>query len=353
MILNESQKQAVETSEPEVLVIAGAGSGKTRVIIERIRFLLAQGVPEEDIIAVTFTNYAAQEMRQRIPEATQQLFLGTMHSLANKELVAKGVDTSSAIQREDFEYLIKAATTLKGKTPIRYLLVDEFQDLCTEEYLFLRSFEIQNFFAVGDDWQNIYTFKGANVELFFNAVKDRNCKKYFLNENYRSGEGIIRFAETFLTGISRKCHKKVIVKSKHKGNVCYTDYQSTVRQISQEKNFSDWFILARTNRELSYIAQILSEYHIPYFTFKKGDSSFEEVQHFLESNTVKVLTIHAAKGLESKNVLVIGAKEWNDEEKRLCYVAATRAAENLHWCYGIKKPRRTSTKLSGNNMVTW
>jgi DNA helicase-2/ATP-dependent DNA helicase PcrA len=89
--LNEPQMQAVTHGEGPLLVFAGAGSGKTRTIIYRIANLLASGVPPYRILAVTFTNKAAGEMKSRLselagPEVTRDLWVGTFHSVCAKLL---------------------------------------------------------------------------------------------------------------------------------------------------------------------------------------------------------------------------------------------------------------------------
>lgn len=87
MKLNPQQAIAAQHLEGPMLVIAGAGSGKTRIIIARIEHLLFLGVPATEILAVTFTNKAAEEMRERIHQRTQTSILTTtFHSLGAKML---------------------------------------------------------------------------------------------------------------------------------------------------------------------------------------------------------------------------------------------------------------------------
>src|SRR6058998_2427705 len=110
--LNREQRQAVETQEGPVLILAGAGTGKTRAITFRMANLIAKGVPAESILAVTFTNKAAEEMRNRVSSLLlragvppAQPWLSTFHSLCarllRREATAAGLPRDFAIYDDD------------------------------------------------------------------------------------------------------------------------------------------------------------------------------------------------------------------------------------------------------------
>lgn len=345
MILDKEQKAAVETKKRNVLVAAAAGSGKTRVITERLKFLLNSGIDASKIFAITYTNAAAQEMRERV--GNSEVFIGTIHSLANRILLLSGVDTTPFLNDEEFDHLFEAIKDNNVEIPeVDHLLIDEFQDICENEYEFtMETLKPRNFFVVGDSRQAIYSFKGANYKYFMDLINNPFVQVYELNNNYRCGEEIISYAQIFLDNMYDIYDTPVYCKSGIEGEVERTPFSlDTILEYLKEGEYKDWFILCRKNSEIEEISYFLEKQKIPYTSFKKSELSLEELNEKVEANVVKVLTVHSAKGLESKNVIVIGLRNFNQEEKRVCYVAATRAKERLIWMTGTSK-RKTNCKM--------
>lgn len=350
MLLSSEQQLAVETKADKVLVAASAGSGKTTVITERLKYLLAQGADPKTIYAITYTNNAAQEMKNRV--GNNEMFIGTIHGLANYILLTNGYDTSKYIEEEAFDRLLEIAKEEEINLPeVSYLLIDEFQDICDDEYEFCFStLRPRSFFVVGDSRQAIYTFKGSNYEHFFNLAEHPAVTVYELSNCYRCAPEIIDFASTFLYGMHDIYETDVKCDENKTGEVHFLAYDpSEMVDIIENSwdSYKEWFIICRTNSEVNDLVYYLQKRKIPCDTFKKADLTLEELQAKQEENTVKILTIHSAKGLESKNVMVVGARKFNPEERRICYVAATRAEEQLYWISAPKKQKPTKT------MVKW
>ena len=130
--LTEQQRAIVETAASNVVVIATAASGKTRCLSERVKWLLTQGIPAEEIVAITFTNAAAEEIADRVGNPSG-LFIGTIHSLANYYLRSGGIDTSRVLNDERFDDLFKLIKKHpECIRPVTHLIVDESQDSTPE-----------------------------------------------------------------------------------------------------------------------------------------------------------------------------------------------------------------------------
>ena len=347
--LDSVQKEIVNSTESKILVVAGSGSGKTRVLTERIKHLLSNGVNPKGIVAITFTNAAADEMRERLEKEADDVYIGTIHGYANRLLLIGGLETHQYIEEENFdEFFSVIKKHPEVIVPVEHLLVDEFQDIDDNQYDFLiNMINPDNFFLVGDDWQNIYSWRGSNVQYFLTLAYDPAVAVYKMENNYRTGYNIVSFAMGFLKPVKNKIRKKVIPKNPNMGTLIERDtidIPYIVSEIMKEQDFGKWFILTRTNGQIEDVQRSLRNFNIPSDTFKKSDLSNDELKDKMKQNTVKVLTVHSAKGLENEKVAVIGVNPVYDEERRVAYVAATRAKNKLIWCYKNKKPYKKIVK---------
>lgn len=350
MELSKIQKEVVQATEPYVLVNSCAGSGKTRTLSERVKYLLANGVAADKIVVITFTNAAAEVMAERIGEAPG-LHCSTVHSYANQLLRALGVGTAKVLNDENFDELF----TLVKKNPdciqeVEYLLLDEGQDSTKQQFDFMfNMIKPKNWMIFCDHRQSVYGFAGAYPQYIIDLLHNPNITVYNLNENYRNAPEILNFAQNLIKvlGHDHEDHS-ISMRKELSGRVVDVPYSgegiiTTIERYVKtgQSKYSDWFILTRTNSESEAIMKILARHKVPYDTFKKAQLNSKGLEDKMKENTVKVLTIHTAKGLEANNVVVIGAR-WNDaEERRVNYVAATRARNLLVWTQrnNTRKPR--------------
>ena len=127
MEYNNVQKEIITTDKPHVVVASAAASGKSAVIVERLRYLLEQGVDPFKIVAITFTNNAASVMYERLGRP-QGLFIGTVHSYANYLLRGGAIDTTDIIKEERFDDLFEEIKqNLDCLKHVEHLLVDEIR----------------------------------------------------------------------------------------------------------------------------------------------------------------------------------------------------------------------------------
>lgn len=370
--LNEEQIKPVLDTEGAVLVTAGAGSGKTRLLTHRIAYLVQEkGVNKHSILAITFTNKAALEMRDRLEkfglEHPRDMWIVTFHSFCLRilrifidklsydknfsiyddddkehlvrELIKKhGFDKDSVYKKAlwvisdvkmknisieeyrnnnaylddideictifkeyqvelrrnnalDFDdLLIKAHTLLSTSQEVleycqnrfRYIHIDEFQDTNTIQYDLVRMIAAKygNIFAVGDEDQSIYGWRGADFRNIFNFTNDfPGCRVYKLERNYRSTKNILSAANMLIKHNSQRLDKTLWTgndegepirflragSEQDEANGVVSSIIGLVR--SGKYKFSDIAILMRLNALTRSFEERLIQYGIPHKVF--------------------------------------------------------------------------------------
>jgi len=362
MQLNKEQEAIINATEQYIVVNAAAGSGKTTVLTERLKKLLDDGVDAHNIVAITFTNNAAEELQERVGIMGRGAFIGTVHSYANYLLCAYGIDTKKYLEEEDFDALFELIKKNTGCIrSVQYLFLDEAQDSTDQQFEFLLNMVMpENWMLVGDQRQSIYRFASADPDEFIKLQHSHGVKTYYLLNNYRCGTKILEYAKGIIHLAGIDYDDNSVSMTGRIGTVQDVEYSSDTLSngiITWTKKYNqewrDWFVLCRTNDEIEYFCSVLKDKGVPCDTFKRKDLTRANLHKKLRENTVKVLTIHAAKGLEARNVAVIGARFYNIEEKCVAYVAATRAKELLIWArqpVGKKKYQRNTYRT---NVRSW
>ena len=350
MNLTQEQKLIVEATEPKIVVIASAAAGKTAVLTERTRYLLDRGADPSKMVLITFTNAAAEELADRLNHP-KGMFIGTIHSYANYLLLSYGKETSDLLDSEQFDRLFerikKHPNCIKE---VDHLMLDESQDSNENHFEFLLDMvKPKNYMLVGDHKQSIYRWNGAYPDYLIALAKDPTVTTYNLTENHRNGYKILDFARGIIRGAGYEYQDNSRPVRGVSGRVIDVEYSPLVvaRTIKTMGDYGSWFVLTRTNDQLDEIAYYLKKEGVPIDTFKRSELDNKELAEKMKQDTVKVLTIHTAKGLEATNVVVIGAKFFNTEERCVSYVAATRAKNNLYWTRMPTRARRIQ------KMNTW
>jgi ATP-dependent DNA helicase RecQ len=233
-LANPVQMQVVSAGEEaNMLVLAGPGSGKTRVVVHRCAYVIrVLRVPAESVLVVCFNHSAAVSLRRRLfellGEDARGVTVQTYHGIAMRitgtsfaDLTERGRGHNGELA---FDRLIPAATRLiRGETEIpgfaadelrerllsrfRHILVDEYQDIDESQYELISALAGRtesdpdkklSILAVGDDDQNIYSWRGANVEFIQRFREDYNAAVHYLVENYRSTGNIISSANALI-----------------------------------------------------------------------------------------------------------------------------------------------------------
>lgn len=341
MEFNVRQQNAINSNDKNILCLATAASGKSSTLVGRIMRLLDEGAEPSSIVCFSFTNQAASEMKKRIGERADTMFIGTIHSYANKICGIAGVETYQYIVEEKFDRIIEEALKVDWSfyPAVEYLFVDEFQDTDPVQYQFIQKIPAKNRYYTGDERQFIYKFRAASDEFIRNLATDDNFKKYYLVENYRNPPNIVKYADGFLATMKKISPGTTPVKKKD-GYLEECNFYDMAEELTWTKDWTGWAILCRTNEEILVVKDYIDELGLPNVIIKRGDLNLDQMINILNENKIKIMTVHAAKGLEFDHVVAIGCRLFNEDERRISYVAATRAMKSLYWCPSICGRRR-------------
>ena len=353
---NDNQKQIITTDKSHVLVCSAAASGKTQTLIGRLQYLLDSGVDPSEIVAITFTNNAASVMYERLGYPNG-LFIGTVHSYCNYLLRGGAVDTTKLLNEERFDDLFEEIT----KNPncikhVSHLILDEGQDSTEAQFKFFELINPDNYMYFFDYRQSIYGWSGADPQYLIDKMYEPGITVYRMRQNYRNLPDILHFAKKFLYRLGPDYEDDSIptrsgraLYSVIEGNLTPSEAaHSLIRTKERLKTkWGDWFVLCRTNADVELFGQLFGELDVPTDTFKQADLTNSEIERKMKEDTVKILTVHSAKGLENKCVMAYNIRAYKDEEARVCYVAATRARDCLIWA---KMPPKRKKK---NRVVNW
>jgi DNA helicase II / ATP-dependent DNA helicase PcrA len=371
--LNPEQQRAVETTEGPLLILAGAGSGKTKTLTHRIAYLIATNkATPANILAVTFTNKAAKEMRERVAHLLGQSadnrsfmpYMGTFHSIcvrllrqdgehvgvprnfvifdeadrlatvkqASKQLMldeksfpartlASMISNaknellgphefesigSGPVQKAaarvyplyektlkdngalDFDDLITKTVNLlsnhqptreKWQAQFKFVMIDEYQDTNAAQYKLVKLLtnQAKNIAVVGDDWQSIYSWRGADFKNILNFERDYpNAAIIKLEQNYRSTKSILDAAHAVITKNQQRSDKELWTKAGAGKPVQIlqvanerAEGEAIIRRVQNAsdaglRKLSDFAVLYRTNAQSRAVEEMFIRYGMPY-----------------------------------------------------------------------------------------
>lgn len=378
--LNFDQLIAVINLEKNLLVIAGAGSGKTRVIIYRAILLIELKISSKNILILTFTRKAITEIRTRIntflPESN--ICIETFHSLAykflkryaqNKNFKILTTKDSTSVFYEKSENIYsfndlliqfyKLLTSNLVTTKFQYIMVDEYQDTDDLQVDILKLLsKSSNLMVVGDDYQSIYSFKGTSMKNILNFSNEfPDVKTIILKENYRSSPAILNLSNEFSKSLKYCFRKSLITNNTAIEKPNLNIFRNHSDEISFIFNKIKNILILNPNATIALLFRnyIYMEEFIKYFklfNIEFNVSSNPFLENILKNKFSNIdtnltfLTIHSSKGLEWDYVFIplllegiipssVGEVINLEEEKRLFYVALTRAKKELFLSYPL------------------
>ncbi len=300
--LSPTQLEIIKDNETKhIVVVAGPGSGKTRVLVHKLAsLLLMEDVKHEQLLMVTFSRAAATEFKKRllalIGNAANYIEIKTFHSYCFDLLGKVGsLEKSDAILKSTIEK-IKNGEVEASRITKTVLVIDEAQDMDADEFALINALIDQNedmrVIAVGDDDQNIYEFRGASSLYLEQFIAERKAAKHELIENYRSKNNLVEFSNGFVKKIRHRLKETPIAaKQQGNGNIKLVRYQNgnlispLVKDILSTGLAGTTCVLTKTNEEALQITGLLLKNGMQAKLIQSNDGfslyNFLEVRFFL------------------------------------------------------------------------
>jgi DNA helicase-2/ATP-dependent DNA helicase PcrA len=342
-------------------IIASAGSGKTTTLTARIAYLIEyHKIPSNKIVLLTFSRNSGNQMKSKLYDliGENEVWAGTFHGLAKNLLQKYSPKTIQNLYFIDElvlmgEQWLSSNDGRKWVSKIRYVFVDEFQDINNYQMKMIRRMIHigARLIVVGDDCQNIYTWRGSNVEFILNLEKEfKPLVDDQLNINYRSSENIIAVANSIMKHIPTLSWKHTMVSylPKLKKPEVHFFYRSC-DEISWIIKDIQKVLIKEPNASIAIIGRINSDLYkfeeeciVKNIGYRIYDVGLEE--NITNNNSsIDLVTVHSSKGLEWDYVYLVHMnddifpstkkKEYIVHERRLFYVAVTRARKNITFTY--------------------
>jgi len=272
--LSPTQLEIIKDNETKnMAVLAGPGSGKTRVLVHKLAsLLLMEDVKHEQLLMLTFSRAAATEFKKRllalIGNAAHYIEIKTFHSYCFDLLGKVGsLDKSDTILKTTIEK-IKNGEVEANRITKTVLVIDEAQDMNADEFALITTLMEQNeemrVIAVGDDDQNIYEFRGSSSGYLKQFMTESKAARHELIENYRSKNNLVEFTNGFVKKIRHRLKETPIAaKQTDNGHIKLVHYQNgnlisaLVQDILSTGLAGTTCVLTKTNDEALQITGLL------------------------------------------------------------------------------------------------
>lgn len=314
--LSKRQRQIIDDKESKYIVVAaGPGSGKTRVLVHKLAsLLLMEDVKHEQLLMLTFSRAAATEFKKRLIElvgsAAHFVDIKTFHSYSFDLLGRQGTleEADSVVARA--AEMIENGEVEENKISKSVLVIDEAQDMGADDFRLVKALMQRNedmrLIAVGDDDQNIYAFRGSNSAYLRSLITDHNATLYELTDNYRSDHAIVEFANRFVQRIPNRMKQTPIAAvSKYEGVVDTS--ASSLQLFPDTKLPGTTAVLTITNEQSLQVAHLLRQQGIHVRLIQATDGfrfvNLAEVRYFF-------------KQLGNSKDGVISKEQWGEAKRR-------------------------------------